>query len=322
MICGQLTAAEVAAGAGQLVGDAAPVRPVRELRRGRNHVSWVMTARGGRLLVCKVLVGVGTALGERLAEHHRLCRLGVPVAPLVGFDLACAAVGGRPLVVLEYLPGMDADEAVPGLDTPARERLMGDVGAALARLHGVAVPGFGDPVTGLGTGPATWPEVAAVRVRQAMASAHSGTAAAVRRAGVLVSELASGLSWVRPGVAHLDVFLPNVLVDASGRFRCLLDLEHVRWVDPVADFVKPGMWMLAGRPGWAASFAAGYESVTGWPREWERRISTAYGLELLSGVGYWTQVGAQDMLADYLRRLTAWTDSAGAEHVWSLLGSR
>lgn len=317
MIPQQLTAEDAAAGVEQLIAGAAPVRPVHGLRRGRNHVSWVMSSQRG-LLVVKVLVGVGTALALRWGEHERLCRAGAPVAPLLGFDLSCTMVGGLPLIVLEYLPGIDAAEALPGMDSQACEELMRDIGAAVARVHQVPVPGFGDAATGLGTGPASWPGIIAQRAYTAVVSVHPdgrSTAAVDAAAGLLV-DLASGLETVTAAVAHLDVFAPNVLVDQRGRFARLLDLEHIRRVDPVADFVKPAMWMLAGRPGWTAAFADGYAAVGGWPAGWERRLAVAYGAELLSGIDYWARVGAGDMLVDYLHRLITWVDSRGAGSVW------
>ncbi|WP_280335659.1 hypothetical protein [Nocardia wallacei] len=119
MIPQQLTGGDAAAGVERLIAGTAPVRPVRGLRRGRIHVSWLMSSQRG-LLVVKVLVGVGSALALRWREHERLCRAGAPVAPLLGFDVSCAAVGGLPLVVLGYLPGTDAAEALPGLDARTR----------------------------------------------------------------------------------------------------------------------------------------------------------------------------------------------------------
>lgn len=75
----ELTAEDVAAGVAQLLPEAAPVRPVRALRRGRNHVSWVLESPRGRL-VGKVLFGrPHDGFMERLAEHRRVWENEVPV---------------------------------------------------------------------------------------------------------------------------------------------------------------------------------------------------------------------------------------------------
>src|SRR5690606_28626214 len=122
---------------------------------------------------------------------------------------------------------------------------------------------------------------------------------------------------VRPAVAHLDVYLPNILVGDKGRLRILLDPEHVRWADRVMDFVKPAMRMVAERPGWGGACADGCRSAGTWPGRWSERVSVATGLELLTGVQYWIRVADHEMREDYLRRLRAWVRSDGAAHVWA-----
>lgn len=315
------TAPDVAAGVAQLLPTAAPVRPVRSLRRGRNHASWVLESSCGRL-VGKVLLGHPRAgVMERLAEHRRVWEHRVPVPPVLTFTDSCAAVGGQPLTVFEYLPGMDAGEALPALDTATVVEAMRDTGAALARLHQVPVEGFGDPVTGLGAGPEAWNTVVGSRVeslRGAYRTVDDVPVALVDAGMTLLCRLADEVSpVVRPAVAHLDVYLPNVLLDDDGRFRVLLDLEHVRWVDPVMDFVKPAMWMFTERPAWAEAFMDGYRAVGQWLALWSERLAVTTGLELLIGVEYWTQVADHAMREDYLRRLRAWVRSDGAAHVWS-----
>ena len=126
-------------------------------------------------------------------------------------------------------------------------------------------------------------------------------------------------SVVRPAAVHADVYLPNILLGPGDEFSLLLDLEHVRWADPVLDFVKPALWIFDRFPQWSSGFARGYAGVAGRPQGWEARISAATGWELLAGIVYWTQVEDAAMSADYLRRLTHWVASDGWEHVWSRL---
>ncbi|MGH3623494.1 MAG: phosphotransferase [Sciscionella sp.] len=123
----------------------------------------------------------------------------------------------------------------------------------------------------------------------------------------------------RPAVAHLDVYMPNILLDDEGGFRVLLDLEHLRWVDPVMDFVKPAMWMFPDQQSWAEAFADGYQAAGPWPACWSERLAVATGMELLTGVEYWTRVADHAMREDYLRRLRVWVRSDGADHVWSAI---
>jgi hypothetical protein len=41
-------------------------------------------------------------------------------------------------------------------------------------------------------------------------------------------------------------------------FCLLLDLEHVRWADPMMDFVKPALWIFDRHPEWSSDFTYGY----------------------------------------------------------------
>jgi aminoglycoside phosphotransferase (APT) family kinase protein len=315
----ELTAERVALGVERSLPDAVPVQPVAALRRGRSHASWMLDSGLGRLVAKVALTGHDQVVLDRLAEHHRVFEHGVPVPRLLAFDPDCHAVGGQLLIVYGYLPGRDADHASRSLPGTVMAEAMRAAGGAVAGLHQVPVGAFGDPVTGLGAGPGTWSAVIAGRVELLRRSYRSFAVqdGAIPAGLVLLGGLADDVSpLVRPAVSHLDLYLPNILLDDEGRFRALLDLEHVRRVDPVMDFVKPGMWMLAGRPDWAEAFEDGYREVAGWPERWPERLAVATGLELLTGVGYWAQVGDHQMRDDYLRRLRDWVRSDGSGHVW------
>lgn len=315
-----LTVRQIVAGVERLLPDAAPVRPVAVLRRGRSHVSWVLDSGLGPL-VGKVALGEHhQVVVDRLDEHRRVWEHGVPVSRPLAFTPGSDAVGNRLLIVSESLPGRDADEASRLLPDATMVDAMQATGSAVACLHQVPVTAFGDPATGLGVGPDAWSAAVAGRIellRRAYRDIDGVAADPVSAGLVLLGRLADDVSpVVWPAVTHLDVYLPNVLLDDKGRFRVLLDLEHVRWVDPVMDFVKPAMWMVAGRPAWAEAFADGYRAVGGWPDRWIERLSVVTGLELLTGVEYWTRVTDHQMREDYLRRLRAWVRSDGADHVW------
>ena len=325
MTISEPTAEDVAAGVAELVPEVAPVEVVGPLRRGRSHASWVLESSRG-WLVGKVLLGAPGAAGlERLAEHRRVWQHGIAVPPVLAFTESCASVADRPLTVFEYVPGVDAEEALPTLEPAAVLEVMRATGAALASLHQVPVEGFGDAASGLGTVSATWNTVVRSRVdalRDAYRFVDDIPTALVKAGLDLLGGLAEEVSPIaRPAVAHLDVYLPNILLDEEGGFRVLLDLEHVRWVDPVMDFVKPAMWMFPDQQSWAEAFADGYRAAGPWPACWSERMAVATGLELLTGIEYWTRVADHAMREDYLRRLRAWVRSDGADHVWSAISS-
>lgn len=308
----------------QLLPDAVPVRPVASLRKGRSHASWVLDSGLGPLVGKVRLSGGSEVVLSRLTEHRRVWEHGVPVPTLLGFTPASDAVGDRLLIVSEYLPGQDAEDTSRSLPATVLEEAMYSLGAALARLHRVPAAAFGDSRTGLGFGAERWDAAVAARI-EVLARAYGdqdgaldGPVSGLVASGLaLLGQLAGEVSpVVRPAVAHLDLYLPNILLDTVGSFRALLDLEHLRWVDPVMDFVKPAMWMFEDRPRWAESFVSGYRTLGEWPQRWSERLAVATGLELLTGVDYWMRVRDQPMCDDYVRRLRAWVRSDGADHVW------
>jgi aminoglycoside phosphotransferase (APT) family kinase protein len=274
---GEIRADQVAAAVERLLPDAAPVRPREPLRKGRSHVSWVLDSGRGPLVGKVGLAGHSDVVVRRLAEHRRVWEHGVPVPRLLEFSASDDLVGGRLLIVSEYLPGRDADDAAGSLPPAAMGRVMAETGAALARLHAVPVTAFGDAATGLGAASDSWGVTVASRI-ESLSRAYrehetdSGTGDLVTAGLVLLGALADSVSpVVRPAVAHLDLYLPNILVDDAGYFRVLLDLEHVQWVDPVMDFVKPAMWMFEKYPKWAGQFVSGYQTVCELPQRWPER---------------------------------------------------
>jgi aminoglycoside phosphotransferase (APT) family kinase protein len=308
---------DVASAVEALIPAAAPVRPLARLRKGRSHLSWVLTSAQGRLVGKVATRPPSPAVVSRLEEHQRIAGFGVAVPTLLAFTSVSNQVGGRMVLVARYLPGSDAEEAFPGL--PERKVLaeLHECGRALARLHQVPVPNFGQIDTGLGEGPASWADYVSGRIeRLERAYRDSETEmGSLAAAGLkLLWRLAEDVSVVvSPAIAHLDLYLPNILLDEMGEFRSLLDCEHLRWVDPAMDFVKPGMWVFDDHPEWSDSFIDGYDMEAGHRVQWRERVSVATGLELLTGIEYWARVGADDMRRDYLRRLQDWVRSDGLD---------
>lgn len=300
----------VAQGIEEILPRAVPVRPLRRMRKGRSHISWLLDTAEGLVLGKVAVRPPSPAVAERLDEHRRAGAHGVPVPRLLAWTEASPPVGGRMLLACDYLPGLDAEELLPRLSQEQRAGMMRQAGAALARLHRVSAPGFGDPASGVGTGPDTWDDYVAGRLTQLRhhhAEAGTASIAWVAEAISMVERLAARVSpWVRPALVHHDVYLPNLLAGDDGEFVALLDLEHLRRVDPVTDFVKPAMWVFEFHPELAEPFREGYRAVNGWPQDFEQRFALVMGLELLTGIPYWRQVGDRTMADDYLHRLRCW----------------
>ncbi len=213
---------------------------------------------------------------------------------------------GRPVLVFRWLPGIDGRQAWPILTPAQRRRVATRWGRAVAGLHAVRASAF----TGHPAG-ASWAEVVAARVER-LVIAHSvagvldlGTAAAAGRRVCVAAEEVGPL--VRPSFTHLDLHLPNIVV-RSGQFAGVLDCEHARWWDPAADAVKLAMWVFEPHLEIKEPFWDGYHSAGGALQDFARRQWVSAGLEWLSGLLYWQQVGDTVMFTDYQRRLAQWLD--------------
>ena len=187
-----------------------------------------------------------------------------------------------------------------------REGFFRDFGRAVARLHAVD-PGYFAEEFASGRRAQTW--IALVEARLAeVAERHRRVAVLAREQvqaalGAIRAAARSVVSLVKPSLVHRDLYLPNTLVTA-GRFRCLLDFEHARSSDALSDFVKLRMWVFEVVPGAEAPFLAGYGQDPMKIADAAARQRVAVGLELLSGLVYFTTTGQPAMVADYRRRLT------------------
>lgn len=207
---------QVAAAVERLLPDAVPVRPRAALRKGRSHASWVFDSSRGALVGKVGLTGHTDVVLRRLAEHRRVWEHGVPVPRLLDFAASSDLVNGRLLIVSEYLPGHDADDAARSLRSASMDRVMVETGAALARLHQVPVTAFGDAVTGLGVGSDSWSVTVASRIellarayRDREGARDGGDTDLVSAGLLLLGKLADAVSpVVRPAVAHLALLRP------------------------------------------------------------------------------------------------------------------
>jgi aminoglycoside phosphotransferase (APT) family kinase protein len=283
-------------------------------------MSWVLDTAAGPV-VGKLILEPTASVAARLDEHRRVGEAGAAVPRILAYSSGTAALGPDLVVVSEFIDGVDAEAALPSLRPEIATGVVRDAGRAVAALHSTAAPHFGGPgPTATHDERSSWAGYVSGRAAD-LAASHgrvptpSQDVLAAGRA--LVVDLAKEVSGVvEPVPAHGDVYPPNLLLDVEGRFVALLDLEHVRWVDPVMDFVKPAMWMFADRADWAALYKHGYQARRGLPPLWAERLSVCMGLELLTGVGYWHRVGASAMAQDYSSRLRRWVDSHGVVTGW------
>lgn len=263
--------------------------PVR-VPKGFASESWRVKTDVGELLVKIRRRAADAAKLRSQAEALRLARsAGVP-APEILYAGASEALGDRPLIVLRYIPGVDAEEALPRMDNHQRGSLFSDLGEAVGRLHEIGLPKFTDRI---GTPEADldrWADAVGQRAeRVALRNREIGLLSAPEVNTVVhrltrVAENVSGV--VTPALTHHDLYLANVLL-RDGRFAALLDFEQARASDPMFDFVKLGMWVFARWPGSFEPFVAAYRHRMGRVPDAEERLATCLALENFVALGYW-----------------------------------
>ena len=282
-------AAIASAIAGALPGVGITGSPVR-VPKGFASESWRVTTDLGELLVKIRRRAADAAKLRNQAEALRLARSGGVPAPELLYAGASDALGGRPLIVLRYIPGVDAEEALPGMDDRRRDLLFSDLGEAVGRLHGIAPPKFTDR---LGTPEADlddWADAVGRRTeRAALRNREIGLLSVSEIDDVVhrltrTAEKVSGV--VAPALTHHDLYLANVLL-RDRRFAALLDFELARAWDPMFDFVKLGMWVFEELPKSFRPFVAAYRHRVGRITDAEERLALCLALENFVALGYW-----------------------------------
>ena len=289
----------------------------RRVPKGFSSESWrVETDRGELLVKVRRQRTDEAKLRSQLVAARLAFDVGVPT-PEILFAGIADSLDARPLVIARYLPGDDAEETLPALDALQRRQFFAEFGAAIGRLHLIALPNFseriGEPAGATDTWAdavgntaaryATWNETIGSLDRDEIAAMR----ARLLRDGAAVSPV------IHPRLTHRDLYLANVLLD-GGRFAALLDFELAKGKDPLLDFVKLGMLVFEPHPEAIAPLLTSYRDVVGAPPLARERLRLCLGLEHLAMLPNWRQTG-DSRLEDYSRRqLRGWL--AGRYPAW------
>lgn len=193
-----------------------------------------VTGPGGERLVAKSAPAGGVPDLLRAARAQEAARrAGVPVPRTV----AVRVVGGTQVHVTEHVAGSRWSDVHPGADEESRRVVLGALVDVLARLRGVAQPGFGD----LGDPPATeWDAL----LRRTRARVPAGWR--LRAAERVLDRHRSLFDGSRGAVlVHGDLHHANVLVRPAGpgwELAAVLDWDSA-WAGPAdADAVRAALW--------------------------------------------------------------------------------
>lgn len=271
--------------------------------------SWRVATDTGELVVKLRRQMTDAAKLRSQAEATRLARAaGVP-APEILYAGLSATLNGHPLMILRYLPGTDAEEALPHLDNSQRTAFFADFGDAIGRLHSISLPQFTERI---GSPEATVGDWATVIHRAA-----DRYSAWNRRVGVLESaeidairarlirEAETITAEVRPTLTHRDLYLANVLVN-NGRFAALLDFEVAKGHDPLVDFIKLGTHIFESWPESFDPFMAAYRRQNARLPHATERLQLCLALDQFVSVPNWVHYRAEQLLRDSCQRLRDW----------------
>jgi aminoglycoside phosphotransferase (APT) family kinase protein len=233
---------------------------------------------------------------------------GVPTTEVLYAGLS-AALGGRPVVILRYIPGTDAEEALPAFDGPQRSQFFADFGAAVGRLLQIRLPHFTERIGSPGAAVGDWATlVRRITDRYApwndkIAALTPLEVAAIRER--LVQSVAAVTDVVSPMLTHRDLYLANVLVN-EGRFAAILDFELAKGYDPLLDFVKLGAFIFERHPERIEPFTAAYRHHSDRLAQAEERLALCLALDQFVQVPNWALLGEEQLLRNSCRRLRDW----------------
>lgn len=281
---------------------------------GYGHENWrVFDTDGGRWLV-KIAERMRSPLRmENAVAAQRLAAGGGVLVPeIVGFETGSDLLG-RPYCVQRWVDGSDAGTALAKLAPAARRALGASLGVQVARMHTIESDWVGEGVLPSLRLPGWRPYAHAQtdRLRTLNLRHVSLDLPTLDAAAAGCHRLADVVDvGFRPGLAHRDLWPPNVILAADGTVAALLDFEHARFTDPAWDLVKLDLLFLRSHPDIDATFRAAYRGLRGWDGAFDVRIRLCFGLELLRGLPYFhaefPNAGMAAMLESELRQ---WLDT-------------
>lgn len=278
---------------------------------GFGHENWrIFDSEGGRWLV-KIAERMKTPLRmENAVAAQRLAAAGgVRVPEIVGVEIGSEQLG-RPCCVQRWVDGIDAETALASLAPTERLAFGASLAAEIVSLHAIESDWVGEgvlPSLRL-AGWRPFVHAQAERLRE-MNSRHGSLDASTLIAAVAECHRLGDCVDVsfRPGLAHRDLWPPNVILAGDGTVAALLDFEHARFTDTAWDLVKLDLLFLRTHPDIAAAFHSAYGAARRWDDAFDLRIRLCFGLELLRGLPYFrAEFPNADMAAMLDAELRRW----------------
>lgn len=233
---------------------------------------------------------------------------GIPT-PDVLYAGHSATLGGRPIVIMRYMPGADAEEALGDFLPSQRPAFFADFGAAVGRLHQIRLPRFTERLGSVEASFGDWAALVRRAAERYAAWNDEVGALTTMEIAAIRERLIRGAdevnATVRPALTHRDLYLANVLTH-GGRFAAILDFELAKGYDPLLDFVKLGEFVFELHPESFEPFMAAYRRCADRQERTEERLALCFALEHFVQVPNWAQTGDEWLLRGSCQRLRDW----------------
>lgn len=289
----------------------------RQIPKGFSSQSWHVATSAGDLVVKLRRQMTDHAKLQSQVEAARLAwEAGIPTAEVLYADLS-PVVGDRPVVILRYVPGVDAEEALSGLTNAQRGQCFADFGTTIGRMHRIVLPHFTERIGSPESAVANWATlVQRTADRYAACNKQIGALTSTEIAAIharIIAGSAAVSDHVGPALTHRDLYLANVLLDA-GRFAALIDFELAKGYDPLLDFIKLGMFVFAHYPDGLQPFMRAYRAKSEPPILAAERLAVCFALEQFVQVPNWAQTNQAELLRYSCGRLRDWLE--GTDPWW------
>lgn len=227
-------------------------------RTGGSHAVFFAQLADGQECVARVATHPEHDLARELWAAEQCRALGVPVPEVLAADTAPAG-GAPPYAILRRSPGVPAH--VVSLAGPERAAVFEQLGTHAARIHSIALPGFGDLRPGPNGYAGSQPSLGAwvvQQVEQLLARLPRETLPPEQARSLLARFRSERDVLDRPAavLVHGDYRFKNLLRDGP-RVAAILDFEMAMAGDPAMDLA----WLLysdAQGPEDMAAFLKGY----------------------------------------------------------------